>query len=452
MFESAVSPGSIRPEHPTPGGEAGGIPVRLKPRPTPFTKGRAWVRAQALNLGRHTAALRDFTREEFGTGPESPSDGHIIAVNRLLGRLRPGLIESARRLNELAAVAVRTSGAQGLDALLRHKHAAHARVQHIERIWNFYFELFGQRQTRFGPWLLSTDRIALDCYKVAYVGVGDAKSIPTPSPFTYMQTGFGPATYRRGIRLRALGRELNPFPLIQLPYHRMVNPWTLGAVLHEVSHNLQSDLGLSRSVPLALGRRLLDEGLPKEIAAQWVRWNRECFADLSGMLLGGPCIAASLMDVVGRAPEVTYAYNPRGAHPVPYLRVLLSCELLRRMGFPEDADKTARLWTRLYPDPRGSGMPDNLLRTATRAIPLVVDSLCYQPYTELGDKRLAEVFHFAPKEQRLVEEAADRLGKRTDPGVIPERFLVGAVRFALDQRLAPPEDIKEAFYRELGRR
>lgn len=431
-------------------GETGS--ARLAPSPTPFTKGRAWVRAQALNLGRHTAALRDFTREEFGTGPESPTDGHIIAVNQLLGRLRGGLVESARRLTELATVAVRTSGQQGLDPLLRHKHAAHARVQHIEKIWNFYLELFGQRQTRFGPWLLSTDRIALDCYKEAYVGVGDAKSIPAPPPFTYMQTGFGPATYRRGIRLRVLGRELNPFPLIQLPYHRMVNPWTLGAVLHEVGHNLQTDLGLSNPIPRAVARRLLAERIPAPVAAYWVRWNRECFADLAALLLGGPCIVASLMDVVGRSPEISYAFNPRGVHPPPYLRVLLSCELLRRMGFPEEAAKTARLWTKLYPDARGSALPEPLLRTAARAMPLVVDAMCYQPFKATGGRRLAEVFRFAPKEQRLIEEAAGRLAKRTDPGVLPERFLIGAVRFALDQRLAGPEEIKEAFYRELSRR
>ena len=59
------------------------------------------------------------------------------------------------------------------------------------------------------------------------------------------RTGFSPATFRRNLPLRRLGRQLNPFPLIQLPYHRLVNPWTLGAVLHEVSHNLQNDLGLN---------------------------------------------------------------------------------------------------------------------------------------------------------------------------------------------------------------
>src|SRR5262249_43481687 len=157
--------------------------------------------------------------------------------------------------------------------------------------WDFYFELFGQRQSRpYGGWLLGCDRIALDCYQVCYLGVGVAKPIPAPPPFSYMRTGFSPATYRRGVPLSRLGRQLNPFPLVQLPYHRLINPWTLGAVLHEVSHNLQSDLWLDRVVPLAVARRLLQLGLPPAVVKVWTRWNREIYADLSGLLLGGPAI------------------------------------------------------------------------------------------------------------------------------------------------------------------
>src|SRR5574341_373041 len=123
-----------------------------------------------------------------------------------------------------------------------------------------------------------------------------------------MRTGFSPATFRRGIPLRRLGRQLNPFPLIQLPYHRLVNPWTLGAILHEVSHNLQNEIGL----PRAIARRLLQHGFPPAVAAIRTRWNRETFADLSGLLLGGPAVVASLIDVIGRSPATVTGYSPRG--------------------------------------------------------------------------------------------------------------------------------------------
>jgi len=411
-----------------------------------------WLRAQALNLARHTAALRDFTRAEFGNSPEIPTEGHILAVNQLLKKLRAGLIRSSRRMNRLAVAALRDPSHERLTLAVNHKHLAHDWVKRIEKIWDYYFELFGQRQSRVGSWLLSTDRIALDCYQAAYLGVGKEKSVPAPPPFCYMRTGFGPSTYRRKIKLSQLGRELNPFPLIQLPYHRMVNPWTLGAVLHEVSHNLQSDLGMSKAVPRAIARRLLRAGLGVEATRIWVRWNRETFADLSALLLGGPAVVASLMDVVGRSPQITYAFSPSGVHPTPYLRVLISVELLRRMGLREEAEKYGNAWRRLYPPPRADLFPPNFLRTAPQVTGLVVDALCYQPFKELGRKSLAQMFVFGQKEQRMIEECARRLGQGIDPGVVPARFLIGAARFALDNRLAPPESIKDNFYKELSRR
>jgi hypothetical protein len=222
-------------------------------------------------------------------------------------------------------------------------------------------------------------------------------------------TGFSPATFRRGIPLRRLGQQLNPFPLIQLPYHRLVNPWTLGAILHEVSHNLQNEIGLATTLPRAIARRLLQHGFPPSVAAIWTRWNRETFADLSGLLLGGPAVVASLIDVIGRSPATVTGYSPRGPHPVPYMRLFISTECLRRMGFLEEASNYERAWQRVYPNPRIGAIPPMALNSCRDAVKVVVDTICYQPYQELGDKRLSEVMRFGQKEQQMVEEAARRL-------------------------------------------
>ena len=49
-------------------------------------------------------------------------------------------------------------------------------------------------------------------------------------------------------------------------------------------------------------------------------------------------------------------------------------------------------------------------------------------------------------------EAAGRLAAGNDPGVVPERFLIGAARIGLDRRLASPGILTRNFYRELTRR
>jgi hypothetical protein len=411
-----------------------------------------WLRAQSINVTRHAAALRPFRREEFGSGAAAPTEGHIRAVNGLVRSLRTGLLKLTKTVTTASEAAVAEPTTAQLQRVVRSKERAHNWVQAIERIWDFYFELFGQRQSRFADWLLSCDRIALDCYQDAYTGLGTARSIPAPPPMSYMRTGFAPATFRRRIPLRRLGQQLNPFPLIQLPYHRLVNPWTLGAVLHEVGHNLHNDLGLARAIPRTIAHGLLTAGCGRLVAGIWTRWNRETFADMIGLLLGGPAIVGSLMDVVARSPSTVSTYDPRGVHPTPYLRTFVSLELLRRLGFPDEAEQYRRIWTRLYPDPRAGNFPAPLLDTAPEAIKIVVDAICFRPYAQLGDKSLAQVIRFAPKEQHMIEEAARRLAAGTDPGVVPERYLIGAARFALDHRLARPGVITENFYRELARR
>ncbi|HZN71264.1 MAG TPA: hypothetical protein VFC00_06220 [Micromonosporaceae bacterium] len=421
-------------------------------RTAPSATTSAWLAAQAVNVERHLAALRSFEDGEFGTDASAPTTGHLHAVNRLMADLRRTLTRETEAVVTAVDGATTAPSTASLQRVLRHKERAHTWVRAVEQIWDFYFELFGQRQSRVGDWLLSCDRIALDCYQTAFVNLGTSRSIPAPAPFSYLRTGFSPATFRRNIPLRRLGRQLNPFPLIQLPYHRLVNPWTLGAVLHEVSHNLQNDLGLAQAVPRQLAQRLNATGAPEPVTRTWLRWHRESFADLSGLLLGGPAVVASLIDVVGRALPTVLRYSPRGPHPTPYLRPGISVELLRRMGFRTEADRYERLWRRMYPDQSGTTIPAPMLNSFSELVQIVVDTICFTPYPSLGGRPLAAVLRFAPKDQEMVEEAAQRLALGTDPGVVPERFLIGAARSALDRKLAAPERIARVFYRELARR
>jgi hypothetical protein len=441
------------------------IPLEGTRRPKPASRRSAsaagassdvlvpWLRAQSINVTRHAAALRPFRREEFGTGAAAPSEGHIQAANQLISSLRKELLRVSGTVHKSIAAAQEEPEHASLQRAVMRKDRAHKWVQGIEKIWDFYLELFGQRQSMpYGDWLLSCDRIALDCYQAAYTGLGTAKSVPAPPPFCFMRTGFAPATMRRGIRLRRLGKQLNPFPLVQLPYHRLNNPWTLGAVMHEVSHNLQTELGLSREVPRRVAHRLLEAGMGRSVAGVWARWNREMFADMSAVLLGGPGVVGSLMDVVGRAPAAVYKFNRRGVHPTPYLRTLISAELLRRMGFEDEAEQYRRAWLRIYRKPPSGSFPGDMLETFPRACALAVDSMCYKPYRSLGGKSLAQVIRFEKKDQQMIEEAARRLSAGVDPGIVPARYLIGATRVALDRRMARPGTITENFYKELVRR
>lgn len=413
-----------------------------------------WLASQSLNSVRHAAALRPFRAGEFGASPAAPSPGHLQAANQLIVRLRAQLLALNRPLRAAANQARRDPSPDALGHVVALKEAAHTIVRAIEQVWDHYWVIFGQRtQAPYADWLVSCDRIGLDCYQAAFRGVGAHRTVPAPGPFAYMRTGFSPATFRRGLPLQRLGRNANPFPLVELPLHRLTNPWTLGAVLHEISHNLHSDLGLDRRIPAEIVRRLRAERMPASVVRTWSRWNRESFADLSGLLLGGPAIVASLMDVVGRSRAPTYAFHPGAPHPTPYLRTYLSIELLRRMGFAEQADRFSRAWDALFPRALAAQhIPQPILTTAPRAIPVVVDAMCFTCYPELGDRSLARSYRFEVKDQLMIEDAARRLAAGVDPGVVPARFMIGAARVALDRKLARPGVIAKNFYEELARR
>ncbi|HHQ47697.1 MAG TPA: hypothetical protein ENK19_02280, partial [Acidobacteria bacterium] len=236
---------------------------------------RHWLESQLAGAERAAAMIRPFADGEFGRGAEAPSPAHLAAANRLLGGLRRLLREGVTAEREAVAAALADPSPAHLDRVGRLEESYAATVAASEKVWQFYRDIFGQRQTRIAPRLLACDRIGLDCYQAVYQGLGKARSIPAPAPFAYMESGRGPATYRRDILLSKIARLPNPFPLIKLPYHRLVAPWTLGAVPHEIGHNLQSDLDLWREIPGRIPEDLRRAGISTEVARIWARWHKE---------------------------------------------------------------------------------------------------------------------------------------------------------------------------------
>jgi hypothetical protein len=412
-----------------------------------------WLNIQSINLTRHAKSLRPFTKEEFGTSPAAPSEAHIEAVNRLLDRFRTQLVEMSRWVEAASKAARREPTTARLQVLLERKQTVGDRVLYVEGIWDFYFDIFVQRLSSFGERLRAIDRITANCYEDLYTGLGTAQPTPSLLPLSYANSGFSPATFRRGVPMTKLRRNPNPFPLIMLPQHRMDNVWALSSVLHEVSHNLQADLGLWEEIPARLFQRLTTEGkIPPDIARTWANWHKETMADMFALVLGGPAAVESLMDVVGRSPPSTVKFSPFAVHPTPYLRVLINLILLRRLGFDRMAADLDRVWTRLYPRIGPDDIPPAFMKTFYPAAEMVVDTMVFQPYRQFGDRSLARAVKFGQAEMGAIQTAGERLAKGQDIGTIPIRFTISAARFALDKKLASPQMITDNFYRILGRR
>ena len=422
-------------------------------RPTATSDGARlldnWLAIQALNLDRHARSLRPFDHTEFGTGPAAPSPAHVDAVNALVAGLRDKVLASTAEVGH-AVEAARSAPAQPvLLRVLDRKQAVTPKVLHVEAVWDFYHDLFTQRLSAFGPRLRALDRVGADCYEAIYLAL--RRPVPTLLPFCYADSGFSPATFRRGVPLSKLRQHANLFPLVTIPQHRLSNVWALSSILHEVSHNLQADLGLWEVMPGLLRTRLAAHHVPAEVADTFARWHKEIAADLFALVLGGPAAVESLMDVVGRSRRATVVFDPGTVHPTPYLRTFISTALLRRLGLPKLAGGLEAAWGHLYPA-GDRELPAAMRSTFPMACEVVVDTMVFTRHPQLGDRSLAELVPFGPAQHAAIEAGGRALAAGRDPTPVPPRLLVSAARAAVDNRLAPPEAITDSFYRALGRR
>src|SRR5215831_14543114 len=113
-------------------------PIPLQPSKTtaaPVAVMSSWLRAQSINVTRHAAALRPFKGDEFGTGAEAPTAGHIQAVNKLITELRSGLLSMSGKVSKATAATAEEPSTRRLQPLMRHKSRAHQWVRAIEKIW-----------------------------------------------------------------------------------------------------------------------------------------------------------------------------------------------------------------------------------------------------------------------------------------------------------------------------
>jgi hypothetical protein len=231
------------------------------------------------------------------------------------------------------------------------------------------------------------------------------------------------------VTLRRLLGETNPFPVVRIPWDRD-NPWQ-SVFLHEVSHNLQADLRIWEETQEAIRKRSESFGDPL-VASTFARWHKEIFADLAAVLLGGTASVWGMMEFLSHAAPAVLTFRPGGAHPTGYLRVFILAEMLRRMGFGDDATRAERVWRTLYDPRRGHRIPASLLQTRHRTIPAIVDEIAYQPRRNLGQRALADVIPFSLADEREIRRAAVALHRGKSPTGLAPRFMLSASRHAVE--------------------
>jgi hypothetical protein len=357
-----------------------------------------------------------------GDMPYAPSAAHFAAAGRRLSAIDR---EIRRRLKELAHLPQRQRDEDRLVAIAM----VEREVDRARRAFGLFFEVFAQRGTAFAPSLAAHDAIARDCYAAIRAAAPRIFRGPLLAPITYLEHGYSPATMRRGVTLSRLLGERNPFPLIRIPYDRD-QPWQ-AVFLHEVAHNIQADLGLWVENREAIIARLVTDRLPPKVVSIFGRWQKEIFADMAAVLLGGPAVAWGMAEFLAHPSDKVMTYRPGGPHPTGYLRILLLAEQLRQLGFTADAERLAATWRTLYAPQRGHRIPAELLRFADKTLPAVVDEVVFQSRRNLAERALVRVIPFTPADQARIVHGGRVLVEGRVPADLPPRYLVSACRYAL---------------------
>jgi hypothetical protein len=398
---------------------------------------REFLEAKRIAVTARAQRLSRLSPRRVGLRPQdipfAPSSEHFRAANRRLAEISGRIAKRLQHVNRIWSQA-------GTEPKLVAVAMLEREIDRARRSFGMFFEMFSQRGSSFARALAAHDMIAADCYRAVRAVAPEVFSGPLLKPVTYMEHGYSPATQRRGVQLARLLGDKNPFPVIRIPWDRD-NPWQ-AVFLHEVSHNLQADMGIWQENQNAVASRMTTSVRHPLLVSIFRRWHKEIWADLAAILLGGPVSVAGMMNFLSHPSPRALTYRPGGAHPTGYVRAFLFAEMLERMGFGQDAANARRVWRDLYDPRRGHRMPRPLFRLFGRAVPEIVDEIAFQPRRGLGQRALADVIRFRPEDQVAIRRGAMQLAAGRLPNDLPPRFLVSASALALASG-APANEVSQ---------
>jgi hypothetical protein len=232
-----------------------------------------------------------------------------------------------------------------------------------------------------GPWLAGLDVVAADALRL------DAVPVEAPPVICYLDRGHGAAIRRARTRLPGGGE--NPVAIIRVPRERMIGSGIASSLVHEVGHQAAALLDLNNSLRLAL-KQHQPSGEDAAAWATWERWISEIVADLWALARIGVASTTGLMTIVSLPRAFVFRLQPEDPHPVPWMRVRLSCAMGHALYPDPQWHRLAALWDSLYP---AAGVPEGsraLLTSLERTLPAFVRLLLAHRPSSFGGRALVE--------------------------------------------------------------
>ncbi len=302
----------------------------------------AWMLAQeARALLTRLARVKPFALIETMLPAAALQPGAQAATERYLvtGRreMRALVIGFLAWLHTARAQRAPAAEAQRRFTLLRLKFNA------VLTQFDLFNDVISQRSEQdTGVWLCGLDVVAADALALpgGYYEV--------PPLMCYLDRGVGAAIRRARTRLPGGGES--PVAIIRVPRERMVGAGIASSLIHEVGHQASALLELATSLrPLLQG---MQRGTDKSGGTAWrlfERWIGEILSDFWSCARLGISATLGLMSVVGLPRPFMFRLSLDDPHPVPWIRVRLSCAMGQAMYPHPQWERLANLWGAYYP-------------------------------------------------------------------------------------------------------
>lgn len=207
-----------------------------------------------------------------------------------------------------------------------------------------------------------------------------------PPVVCVLHRGLGGAIRRA--RTRLPGGSSNPVAVIRIPRERMIGYGIASSLVHEVGHQGAALLDLVASLRAAL-RRVPRAHLP--VWELWNLWMSEIVADFWSICRIGVGSTLGLVGLVSLPRGLVFRTPAGDPHPIPWMRVLLSCAIGDRMYPHPQWARLAASWRAMYPT---GGVPATVVRTLddlTATIPQLVSVLVDHSAEPLRGRTLGQV-------------------------------------------------------------
>jgi hypothetical protein len=355
----------------------------------------SWMLAQeARSLLTRLARVRPFVLIEpmVPAAALLPRAQSAVERHLVLGRreLRAMVLGFLRWLRGPAALQSTAAEAQRRFSFLRLKFNATLTQ------FDLFNDVISQRsEHENGVWLSGLDVVSADALALP------GNYYQAPPVICYLDRGPGAAIRRARTRLPGGGD--NPVAIIRVPRERMVGSSIASSLIHEVGHQGAALLDLVNSLrPILQGMQAGASG-PALVWKLWERWISEVVADFWSLAKVGVVATLGLIGVVSLPRVFVFRLNVDDPHPVPWIRVKLSCALGQLLYPHPQWRRIDRTWESFYPLAGLAPEESRLLTQLQDSLPTLARLLANHCPAALRGRSLAQAMGVRLRQPRQLE-------------------------------------------------